>query len=287
MLKTRIITACALFAGLLAAVFLLPHRGWLILCALLGGAAAWEWGGLMRWGQVARIVFVLAMLALCALCIRDSSIYRYFPDMAKLSLARKFFAIEIAGRPVVFSFKHIMYGFMLLFWLVLIPCWLHYKWRLRGVAAAAVGLIVLVPPTVAMTDLGGVRPWGLLGALAVAWVADIAAYFSGRAWGRHKLAPAISPGKTWEGALGAVIAVMVYGVLWLHGLVGSGLVATLAFLAVLTVASILGDLFESLLKRQAGVKDSGSLLPGHGGILDRVDSQTATLPLIVFGLFYL
>jgi len=121
------------------------------------------------------------------------------------------------------------------------------------------------------------------------WVADIAAYFAGRAWGRHKLAPSISPGKTWEGVGGAVVGVMAYGV-------GGALVAGISPLAklvwapllvALTAVSIVGDLFESMIKRQAGVKDSSNLLPGHGGFLDRLDSQTSTLPLaalILLGL---
>ena len=116
------------------------------------------------------------------------------------------------------------------------------------------------------------------------WVADIAAYFSGRRFGRHKLAPAISPGKTWEGAVGAGVGVLAFGyAVALHGGLALPLQAGWPGLAPLLVAytalSIIGDLFESLLKRQAGLKDSGTLLPGHGGILDRIDSLTSTLPL--------
>jgi phosphatidate cytidylyltransferase len=116
-------------------------------------------------------------------------------------------------------------------------------------------------------------------------VADIAAYFAGRAFGRHKLAPAISPGKTWEGAGGAVVGVLVFGLILIATrapgmLNGPALAAAAALLVALTALSIQGDLFESLLKRQAGVKDSGTLLPGHGGILDRIDSLTSTLPLV-------
>jgi phosphatidate cytidylyltransferase len=115
------------------------------------------------------------------------------------------------------------------------------------------------------------------------WVADIAAYFSGRAFGRHKLAPSISPGKTWEGVLGAVLGVTGYGtvILLFFPLIDHwplGVPATLAIILLYTAVSIIGDLFESLLKRQAGIKDSSHLLPGHGGILDRIDSLTSALP---------
>jgi phosphatidate cytidylyltransferase len=118
--------------------------------------------------------------------------------------------------------------------------------------------------------------------LAVVWVADIAAYFSGRAFGRHKLAPTISPGKTWEGAIGASIGVMAFGTVVAVSLnvpPPAGWLGFIGLMVAYTAVSIIGDLFESLLKRQAGLKDSGTLLPGHGGILDRIDSLTSTLPI--------
>src|SRR5690606_2292618 len=132
--------------------------------------------------------------------------------------------------------------------------------------------------------------WVLLGTMAVVWVADIAAYFSGRAFGRHKLAPSISPGKTWEGAAGAAVAVLVFGfgMLAMRGAELQGGVAVIAgVLLAWTAVSIVGDLFESLLKRQAGLKDSGSILPGHSGILDRIDSLTSTLPIVALASVWL
>ena len=113
-------------------------------------------------------------------------------------------------------------------------------------------------------------------------VADIAAYFAGRRFGRRKLAPQISPGKTWEGVIGAFVAVLIYGSVASFVLQPSANIhdrlVTLIFVAALTVLSMAGDLFESWIKRCAGAKDSGSLLPGHGGMLDRIDSLTAALP---------
>jgi phosphatidate cytidylyltransferase len=120
----------------------------------------------------------------------------------------------------------------------------------------------------------------VLAALILVWVADTAAYFAGRKWGRRKLAPSISPGKTWEGAWGGLAAAVAYAIICGTFLLGTmGWPALVVAAAVLTAISIVGDLFESAAKRQAGVKDSGALLPGHGGILDRIDSATAVLPV--------
>jgi phosphatidate cytidylyltransferase len=161
--------------------------------------------------------------------------------------------------------------------------------------AALTGLLVLVPAWLALVELRNVGPLLLLLLMSVAWISDIAAYFTGRRFGRHKLAPSISPGKTWEGVLGAVLAVGLYALLWSmvwrgqfpHALKSMrfGTFGMLLFLWLLTVLGIYGDLFESALKRQAGVKDSGAMLPGHGGALDRIDALTAVLP--VAALIYL
>jgi phosphatidate cytidylyltransferase len=134
-----------------------------------------------------------------------------------------------------------------------------------------------------MANLGPLR---LLMVLGLVWVADTAAYLAGRAFGKRKLAPAISPGKTWEGAAGALVASAIYAIIWaqfdprLATLVqGAAWLPYLSGAVLLCAVSIVGDLFESAAKRRAGVKDSGRLLPGHGGMLDRIDSATATLPV--------
>jgi phosphatidate cytidylyltransferase len=130
----------------------------------------------------------------------------------------------------------------------------------------------------------------VLSLMLVVWLADIGAYFAGKAFGRHKLAPAISPGKTWEGAVGGWLAVVIVAsaAIVLHAfeptlysalLERLGAVRTLVVLTILVVFSVVGDLFESMLKRQAGVKDSSGLLPGHGGVLDRIDALLPVLPL--------
>ena len=141
-----------------------------------------------------------------------------------------------------------------------------------------------------MLFLRDVGPWVLLTFAVIVWVADIAAYFAGKRFGRHKLAPAISPGKTVEGVIGGLCAVAVYFFLWrwlaaqLPGGVGLDLLqgqgmGLLAVFLLLALDSVMGDLFESWMKRGAGLKDSSNLLPGHGGVLDRIDALTATLPL--------
>jgi phosphatidate cytidylyltransferase len=154
------------------------------------------------------------------------------------------------------------------------------------------GLLV-IPGTIAGVMLLHGRPEGalvLLFALALVWAADIGAYFAGRAFGRRKLAPAVSPGKTWEGVAGGVALALVVAAIagnWLFGLSGPAWAPFLLLCVAVVLISIVGDLGESLLKRQAGAKDSGTLLPGHGGMLDRIDSLLAALPAMALGLRWL
>jgi phosphatidate cytidylyltransferase len=163
------------------------------------------------------------------------------------------------------------------FWVVVaIP------WLLRGMSArhapvlAGAGFLVLVPAGLAMVSL---RPTQVLLLIGLVSIADTAAYFAGRAWGRRKLAPSISPGKSWEGAAAGVAAGLTYAIICAAVIGESAWLPYIGGAALLVVMSIFGDLFESAAKRQASVKDSGSLLPGHGGVLDRIDSATAVLPL--------
>lgn len=174
------------------------------------------------------------------------------------------------------------------FWLIVAPLWMKSRWALpKSPAGLAIGALLLLPTWLALVQLRQAGPFTLLGLLAMIWLADIAAYFSGRAFGKNKLAPSISPGKTWEGAIGGGVAVLALG-LWLATtsvtMLSEKSVTNFVLLAlvlvVLTAISIVGDLFESLLKRQAGLKDSSNVLPGHGGVLDRIDSQISTLPLL-------
>ncbi len=265
MLKARVITALVLLAGLLAALFLLPPLAWLGFASVICGIAAGEWGGMLGFSVTKRRVYAFLLGALCLAAGLVAGLHQE-ATKAPFGLA-----------PV--------YGVSAVFWLACVPLWLRAKWQLPGTGAAAlVGLVLLLPPSLAIAHLRLLSPWLLLGVMAAVWVADISAYFTGRAFGRRKLAPSISPGKSWEGAYGAALGVVIYGLVCLsylgHGWVGANrLLLVIPVLIGFTGVSIIGDLFESLVKRQAGVKDSGTLLPGHGGVLDRIDSLTSTLPI--------
>ncbi|MDY6942434.1 MAG: phosphatidate cytidylyltransferase [Pseudomonadota bacterium] len=152
-----------------------------------------------------------------------------------------------------------------------------------------VGVLILVPSLLAMIRLHALPDIGprlVLLLLVVVWAADSGAFFAGRRFGRHKLAPRVSPGKTWEGVLGGVIlAVIAYCLAALAlGLDLTRWVAVIAVVVMVVVSSVIGDLTESMFKRHGGMKDSGHLLPGHGGLLDRIDSLTAAAPVFWLGV---
>ena len=243
---SRVGTAAVLLAILLAALFLLPRAGVAALMALIVGIGGYEWGRLC--GLNAQLYAGAAVISLLLLFWLD--------------ITQPLFALAA------------------LFWIVAAPAWLWIGVKSEHRAAlAAAGLVVLVPAALAVVVL---KPAEALVVLAVAWIADTAAYFAGRRWGRRKLAPAISPGKTWEGAGGGLIGAAAYAMILsilLAGVHGTRMAAFLGAAALLVMVSIAGDLFESAAKRQAGVKDSGAILPGHGGMLDRIDSATAVLPV--------
>jgi phosphatidate cytidylyltransferase len=260
MLKTRVITALILLPAFLAALFFLPHLGWEVLMAAVVLVAAKEWSKLAGFSAPGAIAY----LAVTAVLLVGA---------------------HFLLRPANYSVYYLMAAASV-FWLVIAPLWLKFGWQVRHPLALAItGWMVLIPTWLAAADLRASSPVLLLFVMAVVWIADSAAYFAGRKWGRHKLAPAISPGKTWEGVAGALVAVTAGGVVFSYA---AGVMAELgkasifimtAILWLLTAVSVLGDLFESHLKRQAGVKDSGTILPGHGGMLDRIDSLTAVLPV--------
>lgn len=267
MLKTRVITALVLLALVLPSLFFLPQAGWALLVALFIGVGAWEWGALLGFSQGRRVLTGLAMAVLCAAAAV------LFPA-----------AIGAADTPLLAApWVLAAYGASAIFWCLVIPFWLRAKWKLPpALAGLLVGLVVLFPTWLALVQLRVAGPGVLLAIMATVWVADIAAYFSGKTFGKHKLAPTISPGKTWEGAIGAVIGVVCYGLAVRLGFAFAPVALPLWLLALLVVTaiSIIGDLYESMLKRQAGIKDSSNVLPGHGGVLDRIDSLTSTLPVV-------
>lgn len=262
MLKTRVVTALVLLAAFLLCLFALPAPYWagVLLLFLLAGAV--EWASIAAFSGPWKVAYIAATLALgVALFAQGTGAFSSIP----------IFAVSLS------------------FWLVVAPLWLKLQWHVRNRAVlAVVGWILLLPTALALVELRALSPVLLLGLMGVIWVSDSAAYFTGRAFGRHKLAPAISPGKTWEGVAGALVAVVLYG--WIWKMTGGQFSESLSLgwgalaLWLLAYFGILGDLFESWMKRQAGVKDSGRLLPGHGGVLDRVDALTSTLPLAALAL---
>ena len=258
MLKQRVLSALAMAVTLLLVLFALPPLATLLLITLVVLAAAWECAGLWRGeGLSARVIAVLVIAALLPLVWRVSA--------------------SPAGLRAILRFATLWWSFALL-WLLAAPQ------RVPRLAPAVVGLCALLPAWAALIHLRGVVPHGagwLLLALAIVFAADTGAYFAGRGFGRVKLAPLVSPGKTWEGVCGGVLlAVLVAAI---GGRFLGIPVTAMTLSAALGAAgfSVVGDLTESMLKRHAGVKDSGSLLPGHGGVLDRVDSLCAGVPVLL------
>lgn len=272
MLKTRVITALVLVAVLLPALFFLPQSYWAFAVAGVIGVGAWEWGALLGWKDRQRIALGMIFGLTCALIS--------LLDPAAIGAGAAFAPSQ--------TWVLVTYGLAGAFWFFAIPVWLNKKWPVSGFGGLLVGGVVLFPTWLAMVQLRTLGAAPLLGIFAVVWMADIAAYFSGKAFGKHKLAPSISPGKTFEGAIGAGVGVVIYGIV-LRQLFSLELMSLSVWILILigvTVISIIGDLYESLLKRKAGIKDSSNILPGHGGVLDRIDSLTSTLPVVaLFWLF--
>lgn len=269
MLKTRIITAAILVPAVLAALFLLSPRAWGVAALGVMALAAHEWGRLVaapgpRWAAAVGGVLILGLFLLFA---PAAGFARGWPG------STLYWICGIAGA----------------FWLLVAPAWVIGRWPTRGrPGMIALGIVLLLAAWMAVVELQARSPWLVLAAMAIVWIADSAAYFSGRAFGRRKLAPLVSPGKTWEGVYGAWVAVAVYAFVlsfFAQDAGFRGAVTPLAialwilFALVLASVSVVGDLFESLLKRHADAKDSGKLLPGHGGVLDRIDALLAAMPL--------
>lgn len=256
MLKTRILTALVLLPLMLAALFTFPQPRWAAFSALVVGLALWEYTRMVAMPAATQRLYLVG-----------SGIF-----------AAAMWAFDVTSG----AWLHVV---ALAFWLLLAPLWLAKRWAIKdGWPARILGWVLMLPAWFAFLEW---RPaaepgyaYALLAVMGLVWVADIAAYFSGRAFGKHKLAPSISPGKSWEGVAGAVVAVVLYALVVNHlGWLGKTLpVTVLVPVAVaLTAVSIVGDLLESWFKRAASIKDSSALLPGHGGVYDRIDSLIAVL----------
>jgi phosphatidate cytidylyltransferase len=258
-LRKRILTAVVLGSVLLAILLWLPDWVTVAVITVMALAGAWEWSAfLMLPGALWRLGYVLLVGALLWAAWR--------------------FSASAAGRDLLLAVA-VLWWLAALAWIVFAPR------RVSPWSAAVAGVLALVPSWLALVRLRGL-PQGahwLLFALVLVWVADIGAFFFGRRFGRVRLAPEVSPNKTWEGVFGGIAVsapVAIAGSVWFH-------VSPAIFLPLCLAAvgfSIVGDLTESLLKRFAGMKDSGSIFPGHGGVMDRIDSLTGAAPVLLLGL---
>jgi phosphatidate cytidylyltransferase len=269
-----VLTAVVVLVLVVGMLFFAPRGLWAAFVLTIALVACWEWSRMSRLSGTARIAYLAASAAIGA--------FLWSSYMGYVSL--NFAAAAMTGFLV-----------SLVLWVFVAPVWLARGLRPSPSTCAAAGWVVVWPTWLAFVMLRDASPWVLLAIAAIVWIADIAAYFAGRRFGKRKLAPAVSPGKTWEGVYGALAGVAVYGIVlaWLANThatplspifaAGNGIPAILVML-LLAVVSVVGDLFESWMKRGAGLKDSSSLLPGHGGVLDRIDALTAALPLAALAL---
>jgi len=272
MLKTRIITAVVLLVVLLAVLFSGSQIAIQALVALAFGATVWEAFRLFKYRSPVAIGIALVWTAAFAYTfyVHDGLAQaRFWCALAAAIWLLRFLPSLKLGLPPLEGFGNTL--------------------------LSMVYAVTLVACFVAILVLLGRSAVYLISAMAIVWVADIGAYFSGKAFGKRKLAPSISPGKSWEGAIGGWIAVLVLSavtllaapsvpllqdtfVVRMQAQLGWGI--ALVALTVIVIASVVGDLFESQLKRRAGFKDSSNLLPGHGGVLDRVDALVPVLPIV-------
>jgi phosphatidate cytidylyltransferase len=261
-LRKRVLTAVVLAVGLLVVLLGLPPAATVIVITAIVLIGAWEWS---------------AFLQLPSAALRAA----YVSLVGLLLFGAWSFSVTAAGRDIVMLIA-LAWWLIALLWIALAPR------RVTDWSAAIAGVLALVPAWLALIRMR-VLPDGaqwVLFALVLVWVADIGAYFSGRRFGRVRLAPQVSPAKTWEGVFGAMLLsalVASAGAAWFH----LPLITFLPLCLGVVGFSIVGDLTESLLKRYAGVKDSGTLFPGHGGVMDRIDSITGAAPVLFLGLTYL
>ena len=255
MLKERVITAVIAVAALLLVLLVLPQAVAQVVVAALILAGAWEWSGFLGTQSTALragyVVFIAVLMA----------VVTWVPT-------------EING---------LVFRVALVWWVSALVWTFFYPTAIPGIVRWSAGALVLLPLYEALIVLYLTSPIVLLAALLIVWAADTGAFVAGKLFGRVKLAPKISPGKTWEGVIGGLLTVAVLAAAgsWLFDV---RIAVLVPFCLAVACASIVGDLTVSMFKRTAGLKDSGSLFPGHGGVLDRVDSVAAAAPLFALGI---
>ncbi|HAZ54545.1 MAG TPA: phosphatidate cytidylyltransferase [Franconibacter helveticus] len=273
MLKYRLLSAFVLIPVVIAALFWLPPMGFAIATLVVCMLAAWEWG------QLCGLSSHVQRVGLAVLC--------------GLLLALMLFILPDSQHTVELPMVRIALWASLVWWCAALILVLFYPasanfWRRSRLLRLIFGVLTIVPFFWGMVAL---RSWHyessqysgslwLLYVMFLVWGADSGAYVFGKMFGKHKLAPKVSPGKTWQGFIGGLLTSAV--IAWLFGVwadlnVTPGVLLACSIVAAL--ASVLGDLTESMFKREAGIKDSGHLIPGHGGVLDRIDSLTAAVPV--------
>ncbi len=268
MLKQRIITALILAPLAIWAILGLPHELFRLLMMVVAAMAAWEWARLVGWhsipGRLAYLITVIGAIMVLEVLLRQG---------------------EAVGGVLIAA---------LVWWLFSLVMVVRYPagsdfWRHHALARAVAGLLVIVPMWLGVALIHITPgPAYVLVLMLLVWGADTGAYFAGHRFGRHKLAPRVSPGKSWEGVVGGLLMTVAVALVagWLLQ-PAMGLVPFILFSLLTVACSILGDLLESLFKRMVDLKDSGGLLPGHGGMLDRIDSLTSAAPLFALGVAWL
>ncbi len=264
MLKTRLLTSLILITIFLIALFNLSPIQWAIFMLIIVVASLWEWSSIAKFNKSFRYLYTVLTVLLCLTIVFCEKL-----NLSNLQNQAVFWAILAS----------------VIFWILFAPVWLFLRFPIKNpILLSFLGWLLIVPMWFAMMSLRQINPWFLLATMGTVWIADTTAYFVGKRYGKNKLAPSISPGKTWEGVVGALIAVSCYGGFLCYFLRLN--IFIILGLWLVTILSIMGDLIESLIKRQAEIKDSGNLLPGHGGMLDRIDGLTSTLPVVTFFVYF-